>query len=137
LHTGEHLHGPYESESSELIAGTQPQIKIEPPAVGAGSKADFGPEVKEYLQGKIKIVFDADIARGNKERIVAAPIEIRISESATGSEVTSVEPGRRYLVQADWRDLKTAKSNGAFGYNFEGGLQQYVLIDEVVVNPAK
>ena len=49
-----------------------------------------------------------------------------------GNAVSSVRVGGRYLVQADFRDLKTANSNGAFGYNFEGGLQQYVLLDERV-----
>ncbi|TVR15098.1 MAG: alcohol dehydrogenase [Planctomycetota bacterium] len=56
--------------------------------------------------------------------------EVVIEVVAVGEDVTSVEVGRKYLVQADWRDLKTAGSNGAFGYNFEGGLQQYVLLDE-------
>ena len=55
---------------------------------------------------------------------------LRILE--VGALVTSVKPGGRYLVQADFRDLKTANSNGAFGYNFEGGLQQFVLLDERV-----
>ena len=49
---------------------------------------------------------------------------------AAGEQVSSVQVGTSYLVQADWRDLKTDNSNGAFGYNFEGGLQQYVLLDE-------
>ena len=49
---------------------------------------------------------------------------------AAGDDVSSVAVGSKYLVQADWRDLKTAGSNGAFGYNFEGGLQQFVLLDE-------
>ncbi|GDY13702.1 hypothetical protein LBMAG53_25800 [Planctomycetota bacterium] len=51
---------------------------------------------------------------------------------AVGAGVTTVVPGGRYLVQADFRDLRTANSNGAFGYNFEGGLQQWVLLDERV-----
>lgn len=55
---------------------------------------------------------------------------LRILE--VGNRVTSVKTGGRYLVQADFRDLKTANSNGAFGYNFEGGLQQFVLLDERV-----
>lgn len=55
---------------------------------------------------------------------------LRILE--VGAQVTSVKTGGRYLVQADFRDLKTANSNGAFGYNFEGGLQQFVLLDERV-----
>ncbi|TVR44031.1 MAG: alcohol dehydrogenase [Planctomycetota bacterium] len=56
--------------------------------------------------------------------------EVVIEVIEVGNKVTSVQAGRKYLVQADWRDLKTAGSNGAFGYNFEGGLQQYVLLDE-------
>jgi threonine dehydrogenase-like Zn-dependent dehydrogenase len=51
---------------------------------------------------------------------------------AVGNRVRSAKPGGRYLVQADFRELKTAGSNGAFGYNFEGGLQEYVLLDERV-----
>lgn len=52
-----------------------------------------------------------------------------------GSE-TMHEVGKRFLVQADTRFLKTAQSNAAFGYNYEGGLQEYVLIDErMMVSP--
>jgi L-sorbose 1-phosphate reductase len=50
-----------------------------------------------------------------------------------GANVTSVKPGDRRLVQTDYRWLKTANSNSAFGYNFEGALQQYVLLDERVI----
>ena len=56
---------------------------------------------------------------------------------AVGDAVTHVSVGERVLVQADWKHLPTARSNGAFGYNFEGALQEYVLIDErCVVSPA-
>lgn len=58
--------------------------------------------------------------------------EVVLRVAAIGPGVTSVTVGGRYLVQADFRDLKTAASNGAFGYNFEGGLQQWVLLDERV-----
>ncbi len=55
---------------------------------------------------------------------------------AVGENVTSVEAGKRYLVQADFRWLRTEQSNGAFGYNIEGGLQEYVLMDErIYVSP--
>lgn len=48
-----------------------------------------------------------------------------------GPGVERFAPGERYFVQADWRWLRTAGgSNGAFGYNFEGALQEYVLMDE-------
>lgn len=53
-----------------------------------------------------------------------------------GEKVTRHTLGERVLVQADWRELRTAESNGAFGYNFEGALQEYVLLDErVVIDP--
>jgi len=65
---------------------------------------------------------------GGKPTVPGHEVVLRVVEVGPG--VTSVKPGGRYLVQADWRELKTAKSNGAFGYNFEGGLQQYVLLDE-------
>lgn len=55
---------------------------------------------------------------------------------AVGDKVQRHEPGQRVLVQTDYRWLRTAESNAAFGYNFEGGLQQYVLMDErVIVDP--
>lgn len=47
-----------------------------------------------------------------------------------GDQVTHFKVGDRVLVQADWKHLKTAHSNGAFGYNFEGALQEFVVIDE-------
>ena len=52
---------------------------------------------------------------------------------AAGKGVEHHKVGERVLVQADFRQLRTAASNGAFGYNFEGGLQEYVLMDERVV----
>lgn len=47
-----------------------------------------------------------------------------------GDKVTSFKEGDRVLVQADWKHLRTAESNAAFGYNFDGALQEYVVIDE-------
>ena len=56
--------------------------------------------------------------------------------AAIGEHVRLHRAGERVLVQTDYRWLKTASSNGAFGYNIEGGLQQYVLLDErVIVDP--
>jgi threonine dehydrogenase-like Zn-dependent dehydrogenase len=41
------------------------------------------------------------------------------------------------LVQTDYRHLKTAASNAAFGYNLEGALQEFVILDErVIIDPA-
>ena len=50
-----------------------------------------------------------------------------------GKKVKDVKQGERFLVQTDYRWLPTANSNAAFGYNFEGALQQYVLMDERVI----
>ena len=53
-----------------------------------------------------------------------------------GEKVTHFKVGERYMIQADWRWIETAQSNGAFGYNFEGALQEYVLLDErIVISP--
>ncbi|MBS3734140.1 MAG: alcohol dehydrogenase catalytic domain-containing protein [Phycisphaerae bacterium] len=55
---------------------------------------------------------------------------------AVGEGVTCAAVGGRYLIQTDYRWLRTHGSNAAFGYNFEGALQQYVLMDErVIVDP--
>jgi threonine dehydrogenase-like Zn-dependent dehydrogenase len=52
---------------------------------------------------------------------------------AVGPGVEDCKGGDRFLVQTDYRWLRTASSNGAFGYNFEGALQEYVLMDERVI----
>jgi threonine dehydrogenase-like Zn-dependent dehydrogenase len=49
-----------------------------------------------------------------------------------GANVKGHKPGDRCLVQTDYRWLPTANSNSAFGYNFEGALQEYVLLDQRV-----
>jgi threonine dehydrogenase-like Zn-dependent dehydrogenase len=55
---------------------------------------------------------------------------------AVGSEVGRHKVGDRALVQTDYRHMLTASSNASFGYNFEGALQQYVLMDErVIIDP--
>ena len=55
---------------------------------------------------------------------------------AIGSDVKRHAVGDRALVQTDYRHLLTASSNASFGYNFEGGLQEYVLMDErVIIEP--
>jgi threonine dehydrogenase-like Zn-dependent dehydrogenase len=55
---------------------------------------------------------------------------------AVGPEVKRHQVGDRALVQTDYRHMLTAASNASFGYNFEGALQQYVLMDErVIIDP--
>lgn len=68
---------------------------------------------------------------GDKPTVPGHEAVVRIV--AVGPNVTRFKPGARYLVQTDYRWLPTAGSNSAFGYNFEGALQQFVLMDERVI----
>lgn len=52
---------------------------------------------------------------------------------AVGPGVHRYKVGERCFIQADWRWLRTEASNGAFGYDFEGALQEYVLLDERLI----
>jgi threonine dehydrogenase-like Zn-dependent dehydrogenase len=55
---------------------------------------------------------------------------------AVGDGVRRHRVGERCLIQTDYRHLPTAGSNAAFGYNFEGGLEEYVLLDErMIIEP--
>ncbi len=68
---------------------------------------------------------------GDKPTVPGHEAVLRIV--AVGDKVRHHKVGERCLVQADYRRLRTAGSNGAFGYNFEGALQEYVALDERVV----
>ena len=52
---------------------------------------------------------------------------------AVGEDVKHFSVGERVLIQADWRHVPTPASNAAFGYNFDGALQEYVVVDERIV----
>ncbi len=57
--------------------------------------------------------------------------EICVRVVKQGDKVTKCRVGERYLIQADHRWLRTeGGSNGAIGYNLEGGLQEYMVMDE-------
>ncbi|MFB3882807.1 MAG: alcohol dehydrogenase catalytic domain-containing protein [Armatimonadota bacterium] len=75
-------------------------------------------EVPSYVQGDLPAVPGHEAA----VRVVAV-----------GEGVERHRPGERYLVETDYRWLPTDGSNGSFGYNFEGALQEYVLMDERVI----
>ncbi len=70
-------------------------------------------------------------APGESPTVPGHETVVRIVE--VGGKVTDIKPGGRFLVQTDYRWLPTADSNAAFGYNFEGGLQQFVLMDQRVI----
>ncbi len=68
---------------------------------------------------------------GSKPTVPGHEVTCRIV--AVGDKVKHFKVGERCIVQADYREISTAGSNSAFGYNFEGGLQEYVLLDERVI----
>jgi threonine dehydrogenase-like Zn-dependent dehydrogenase len=68
---------------------------------------------------------------GDKPTVPGHETVVRVE--AVGEGVRQFKPGQRYLVETDYRWLPTAQSNGSFGYNFEGALQEYVLMDERVI----
>ena len=87
----------------------------------------------EIIQGLPREVLDEipSYVPGAKPTVPGHEVVCRIV--AVGAEVRHHHVGERCLVQTDYRDLRTAGSNAAFGYNFEGGLQEYVLMDERVI----
>jgi threonine dehydrogenase-like Zn-dependent dehydrogenase len=87
-------------------------------AVLSGLAADELAGIPSYRPG------DAPIVPGHEPvgRIVAV-----------GADVRRHRVGERVLVQTDYRHLPTASSNAAFGYNFEGALQEYVVLDERMI----
>ncbi len=68
---------------------------------------------------------------GDKPTVPGHEAVIRVVK--VGQGVGRYKTGERFIVETDYRWLPTDKSNAAFGYNFEGGLQEYVLLDERVI----
>jgi threonine dehydrogenase-like Zn-dependent dehydrogenase len=87
-------------------------------SITAGIEPDFLREMPHYVPG-------------DKPTVPGHETVIRIVK--VGANVKRHKVGERYLVQTDYRWLPTANSNSAFGYNFEGALQEYVLLDERVI----
>lgn len=90
--------------------------------VASGIDADVLKGMQSYVPGRLPVVPGHEVSC----RIVAI-----------GDKVKHHKVGERCLVQTDYRQLPTlAGSSAAFGYNFEGGLQEYTLVDErVVISP--
>jgi len=89
-------------------------------------------------KGEIVSGIDSDVLKaipsyvpGEAPTVPGHEATVRIE--AVGPGVENFKPGQRYLVQPDYRWLRTAEANAAFGYNFEGALQQYVLMDQRVI----
>jgi len=90
------------------------------------------PRKSEIVGGLTSDVLEgiASYVPGGKPTVPGHEVTCRIV--AIGDKVEHHTVGERCLVQTDYRDLPTAGSNAAFGYNFEGALQEYVLLDERV-----
>ncbi len=95
------------ARKSEVVAGLSPETLA---------------QVQSYVPGK-------------KPTVPGHEVVCRIV--AVGSQVKHHKVGERCLVQTDYRDLPTANSASAFGYNFEGALQEYIVMDERVVVDSK
>jgi len=94
------------------------------------------PRKGEVLTGIARDVLEGcrSYVPGDKPGVPGHEVACRVV--ATGSQVSHYRVGERYLVQTDYRSLLTDGSNAAFGYTFEGGLQEYVLLDErVTIEP--
>jgi threonine dehydrogenase-like Zn-dependent dehydrogenase len=97
---------------------------------------DSHPRKSEIVSG-----IDAELLKGVQSYVpgnkpVVPGHEVVCHIVAVGDEVKHHTVGERCLVQTDYRQLLTDSSNAAFGYNFEGGLQEYTLLDErVVISP--
>jgi threonine dehydrogenase-like Zn-dependent dehydrogenase len=68
---------------------------------------------------------------GDRPTVPGHEAVVRIAKVGPGVE--RYRTGERFVVETDYRWLPTDSSNAAFGYNFEGGLQEYVLFDERVI----
>jgi len=92
---------------------------------------------KGYIQSGIDPAILDEIPSykpGDKPTVPGHETVVRVC--AVGDKVETAEVGKRYLVQTDYRWLPNTISNASFGYNFEGGLQQYVLMDErIIISP--
>ena len=86
--------------------------------VVSGVDLDILKEIPSYVPG------DAETVPGH---------EAVVRIEAVGSGVKDFKPGQRFLVQTDYRWARTATSNGALGYNFEGALAEYVLMDKRII----
>jgi threonine dehydrogenase-like Zn-dependent dehydrogenase len=88
-------------------------------------RAGISPEILDKFRSYVP---------GTKPAVPGHEVACRIV--AIGPEVGRHRVGERCLVQTDYRTLVTRGANAAFGYTFEGGLQEYVLLDErIVIEP--
>lgn len=126
------------TDSKPVVMPNDHQILCEVEAVGlCFSDLKLLKQFSGHVR-KGKIVSGADQAvlseypgykTGTEPTVPGHELCVRIVK--VGDKVTKCAVGERFLVQADHRWLRTeGESNGAIGYNLEGGLQEYVIMDE-------
>jgi len=141
--TAVQLIGPDElkvNENKDVFAPGAYQILAEVEAVGLCFSdlkllKQFSSHVRksEIVSGVDKSILKEIPSYAPGDAHVVPGHEAVVRVIAIGDKVTDAKLGGRYLVQTDYRWLPTANSNAAFGYNFEGALQQYVLMDQRVI----
>jgi len=107
---------------SEIVSGIKQEILKEIPS--------YVPGDTPTVPGHETVVRIAAVGAGPVRNLGPKDPE---GKGSSGAGVENFKPGERYLVQTDYRWLRTAGSNAAFGYNFEGALAEYVLMDERVI----
>ena len=103
---------------SDLKLLKQFTVHVRKSGIVSGIEQDVLKEIPSFVPGEMPTV------PGHEAVVIVC---------AMGDKVTDITLGGRYLVQTDYRWLKTAQANAALGYNFEGALQQYVLMDQRVI----
>ena len=97
---------------------------------------DSHPRKSEVVSGIDRDILEKMQSYVPQGKPVVPGHEVACRIVAIGDKVKHHKVGERCLVQTDYRQLPTANSNAAFGYNFDGALQEYTLVDErVVIDP--
>jgi threonine dehydrogenase-like Zn-dependent dehydrogenase len=122
--------GPYQVLGRIEVAGLCfSDLKLLKQFNGHPRKSEIAKGIDKAILGEMP-----NYVPGDKPAVPGHETVVRIVK--TGDKVKTVKVGGRYLVQTDYRWLPTSGSASAFGYNFEGALQEYVLMDErVIISP--
>ena len=122
--------GPYQILAQvEAVGLCFSDLKLLKQFSGHVRKGEIVSEIDKSILKEIPSYVPNDLPAVPGHEAVVRVVEV-------GEKIKDIKPGQRFLVQTDYRWLPTANSNSAFGYNFEGALQQYVLMDvRVITSP--
>ncbi len=120
--------GPYQILCRVEVCGLCfSDLKLLKQFSGHARKSEIASGINKQILGEM-----ANYVPGEKPTVPGHETVVRVVK--VGNQVTKYKVGERYLVQADYRWISTPNSAAAFGYNFEGGLQEYTLFDERVIH---